>query len=1167
MNPELELLNDLRSAGVLLWAKGEDRLGFSFPQDTGFPQPLKDRVSRSKRELLRILELNRVDSEERARRTTHWKLPDAAHERTLLSVQRGMYLQSRIDALGHTYTIPLFVELTGTDADAAERSVRALLAAEPILRMRVRDDLSYEVLPADAFTVARTGVTAERLDALREDRARTAFPLPDGRLIRPEVVEVQGTGTVVVCLTHHHMLSDASSAELLVHRLLTLHGTPDGGASGDDGPALDYFDLVAQQRIELAGPECAAARDRLARRLAAAGKPRLGRSAARGADNRAATLRRTLDPDTHRALTELAARHRVSRYALLFTGLYHTLSSFTGGQDDFAVALTVANRPPAFQTAIGPFVNTLPLVPEYRGGDSFLDNARRVNDAVIDLNQHHQLNVDMLTDALPGGAADLADTLQVLFTLHNYAPVEAPPTALRHRVLPYEDLAEKFGISVIAKESDDGVDFTVTYAEARYDRELIEALCDTYLTVLRSAAAAPDAAVDRLELVPPETLHRMAEWNATGRDHGPVRTAVEMFELQARRTPDATAVVHAGRRLTYRQLDERANRLAHLLLHRHAVAPGSLICLRLDRGEHMLVTVLGVLKAGCAYVPVDTDAPHERLRFILADTESPLLLTDVRNRPGCTAADPGVPVVTVDQDPDAADLPCHAPGLPLTGSDLAYVIYTSGTTGRPKGVLCEHAGLVNRIQWMNRMFPLGPDDRVLQKTPYVFDVSVWELLWAVWYGAAVVFAEPGAHKDPYALTELIEREGVTVVHFVPSMFAVFLEAADGAPGAPAALSGLRLVFCSGEELKPAQVRDAHRLLPDARLHNLYGPTEASIDVLHHPCTDPDPDTVPIGTPVDNTQVYVLNAARRPLPVHAVGELYLGGVQLARGYLNRPELTAERFVPNPFGEGRLYRTGDLVRQRSDGSIEYLGRDDFQVKIRGYRIELGEIEAALAHCPGVRRAVALVRHTDPRHPYLVGYYVADAPLDETALTRALHETLPPYMVPGALVHLAELPVTVNGKLDRRALPDPGLPQAAEERLAPRTPLEERVRDLWADCLGLRPADLGIRDDVRRLGMDSIVAIRVASRLRKELGVTLAVRDIFSLPTVEQVAALAVAELDAGGGAVVVAEQGVLSGEVPLLPVQEWFFGRGFVRPGHWNQAFLVRVPELDAGRLEE
>ncbi|MER7492760.1 amino acid adenylation domain-containing protein, partial [Streptomyces pharetrae] len=1135
MNPEQELLNDLRSAGVLLWAKGEDRLGFSFPQDTGFPQPLKDRVSRSKRELLRILELNRVDSEERARRTTHWKLPDAAHERTLLSVQRGMYLQSRIDALGHTYTIPLFVELTGTDADAAERSVRALLATEPILRMRVRDDLSYEVLPADAFTVARTSVPSDRLDALREDRARTAFPLPDGRLIRPEVIEVQGTGTVVVGLTHHHMLSDASSAELLVHRLLTLHGTPDGGASGDDGPALDYFDLVAQQRIELAGPECAAARDRLARRLAAAGKPRLGRSAARGADNRAATLRRTLDPDTHRALTDLAARYRVSRYALLFTGLYHTLSSFTGGQDDFAVALTVANRPPAFQTAIGPFVNTLPLIPEYRGGDSFLDNARRVNDAVIDLNQHHQLNVDMLTDALPGGAADLADTLQVLFTLHNYAPVEAPPTALRHRVLPYEDLAEKFGISVIAKESDDGVDFTVTYAETRYDRELIEALCDTYLTVLRSAAAAPDAAVDRLELVPPETLHRMAEWNATERDHGPVRTAVEMFELQARRTPDATAVVHAGRRLTYRQLDERANRLAHLLLHRHEVAPGSLICLRLDRGEHMLVTVLGVLKAGCAYVPVDTDAPHERLRFILADTESPLLLTDVRNRPGCAAADPGVPVVTVDEDPDAADLPRHAPGLPLTGSDLAYVIYTSGTTGRPKGVLCEHAGLVNRIQWMNRMFPLGPDDRVLQKTPYVFDVSVWELLWAVWYGAAVVFAEPGAHKDPYALTELIEREGVTVVHFVPSMFAVFLEAADGAPGAPAALSGLRLVFCSGEELKPAQVRDAHRLLPDARLHNLYGPTEASIDVLHHPCTDPDPDTVPIGTPVDNTQVYVLNAARRPLPVHAVGELYLGGVQLARGYLNRPELTAERFVPNPFGEGRLYRTGDLVRQRGDGSIEYLGRDDFQVKIRGYRIELGEIEAALARCPGVRRAVALVRHTDPRHPYLVGYYVADHPLDETALTRALHETLPPYMVPGALVHLAELPVTVNGKLDRRALPDPGLPQAAEERLAPRTPLEEQVRDLWADCLGLRPADLGVRDDVRRLGMDSIVAIRVASRLRKELGVTLAVRDIFSLPTVEQVAALAVAEPDAGGGAVVVAEQGVLSGEVPLLPVQ--------------------------------
>ncbi|MEY9995640.1 amino acid adenylation domain-containing protein/non-ribosomal peptide synthase protein (TIGR01720 family) [Streptomyces sp. V4I8] len=1190
MNSELELLNDLRAAGVLLWAKGEGRLGFSFPQATGFPQPLKERVSRRKRELLRILELNQADSEERARRTTHWKLPDAAHDRTLLSVQKGMYLQGRIDALGHTYTIPLFVELTGTDAESAERAVHALLAAEPILRMRVREDLSYDVLPADAFTVARGRVTEDRLDALRDERARTAFPLSDGRLIHPEVIEVTGTGAVVVGLTHHHMLSDAYSADLLVHRLITLHdtstddtllgGAPTDGEPTDGEATLDYFDLVAQQRIELAEPECAAARDRLARRLAAAGKPRLGRRAARGADNRAATLHRTLDPDTHRALTDLAARHRLSRYALLFTGLYHTLSSFTGGQDDFAVALTVANRPPAFQSAIGPFVNTLPLMPEYRGGDTFLDNARRVNDAVVDLNQHHQLNIDMLADALPGGAADLADTLPVLFTLHNFTPVRMPATTLGHRVLPYEDLAEKFGISVIAKEGDDRVDFTVTYAEARYAHEQVEALLDAYLTVLRSAAATPDAVIDQLDLMPPpEATRRTAEWNATERDHGPARTAVEMFELQVRRSPDATAVVHAGRRLTYRQLNERANHLAHLLRHRYAVAPGSLVCLRLDRGEHMLIAVLAVMKAGCAYVPVDTDAPHERLRFILADTGSPLLLTDARNRTACTAADPGVPVVAVDEDlheegPEASDegaapvgQPHADPGLPLTGSDLAYVIYTSGTTGRPKGVLCEHGGLVNRVQWMNRMFPLGPDDRVLQKTPYVFDVSVWELLWAVWYGAAVVFAEPGAHRDPYALTGLIERERVSVVHFVPSMFAVFLEAADGTAGAPEALAGLRLVFCSGEELKPAQVRDAHRLLPGAHLHNLYGPTEASIDVLHHPCTDPDPDTVPIGTPIDNTQVYVLNAARRPLPAHAVGELYLGGTGLARGYLNRPELTAERFVPNPFGEGRLYRTGDLVRQRPDGTVEFLGRDDFQVKIRGYRIELGEIEAALTRCAGVRQAVALVRQPDPRHQYLVGYYVADHPLDETVLTRALHETLPPYMVPGTLVHLTALPVTLNGKLDRRALPDPGLPHVSEERLAPRTPLEERVRDLWADCLGLRPEDLGVRDDVTRLGMDSIVAIRVAGRLRKELGVTIAVRDIFSLPTVEQVAQVAaLADAEPVADAVVLAEQGSLAGEVPLLPVQEWFFGREFVRPGHWNQSFLVRTPELDAERLE-
>ncbi|MGH8793949.1 MAG: amino acid adenylation domain-containing protein, partial [Stackebrandtia sp.] len=1164
MNPELELLHDLKTAGVLIWSKGEDRLGFSFPQDSGFPPELKQRMADRKLPLLRILELNGVDSAERARQVAHCKLPDDARDTTIHSIQKGMYLQSQIDELGFTYTIPLFVELTGADADGAERAVRALLRTEPILRMRLDEDLSYEVAPVEAFDVARVRIAASELDALRDERARTAFPLAGGNLVRPEIVELTDSSTVVVGLTHHHMLSDAYSVELIAERLARLHGAPDGVA--DD--SANYLDLATWQRVETAKPEYVAARDRLASALASAEKLNLKRDSARGGDNRAETLEYELEPQTLQALSDLAGQRRLSLYSLLFTGLYQTLSGFAGGQSGFAVGVTVANRPPAFQSAVGPFVNTLPLIPEFLGGDSFLDNARRVNDAVVDLNQHHQLNVDMLADAVPGGASGLADALQVLFTMHNFAPVAAAESSVGSRALPYRDLAEKFGVSVIAKVDGDRLRLTVTYAEARFERDYVRALLDSYLAVLRTAAAAPEEICDRIDLTTPEDLRRIAAHNDTAYDHGEARTAVDMFERQARKTPDAVAVVYRDRKLTYCELNARANQLAHLLARRHDVTAGKLVCLLLDRSEHMLISVLGVMKAGGAYVPVDPESPHGRIRFILSDADSPVLLTEADRAADLADAALPAPVLCVDADDELESQSDDDPGVPLQPGDLAYVIYTSGTTGKPKGVLCEHGGLVNRIQWMNRAFPLRPEDKVLQKTPYVFDVSVWELLWANWFGATIVFAEPDDHKDPQALTSLIAREGVSVMHFVPSMFGVFLEAVEADVGANAAApASLRYIFCSGEELKLAQVRAAHALLPSARLHNLYGPTEASIDVLHHPCVDPAIDAVHIGKPIDNTQVYVLNAAGRQLPAYAIGELYLGGAGLARGYLNRPELTAERFVDNPFGDGRLYRTGDLARRLPDGNVEFLGRNDFQVKIHGYRIELGEIEAAMTRLPGVKQAVAVVTQPDPRspeHKHLTGYYVADAPLDEADLTRRLHSALPSYMVPAVLVHLMALPTTVNGKLDRKALPQPDS-LGHTEHVAPRTPLQTRLRDLWAEALGMRPDDLGVRDDVTRLGMDSIVAIRLTSRLRQQLGLAVGVRDVFSLPTVELFADFAESR-EAAARVETRAEQGRLDGELELLPIQSWFFAQDFSRPEHWNQAFSVRTPELELPRLE-
>ncbi|WP_277670070.1 non-ribosomal peptide synthetase/type I polyketide synthase [Saccharomonospora viridis] len=1154
----LELLHELRAARVLVWSKDNGRIGFSYDKGSGFPDELRNRVGRHRDELLEILYVNGVDSSEAARATTVYKVPALeAERRPLFSIQRGMYVQSQLDDLGCTYTIPLFIELPDAEPGLAEKAVRALLAAEPVLRARVHDDLTYDVCSPNAFTVERRSLPRDAVDTWQAERAHTVLPREDGTLIIPEVLDT-GAG-VVVGLTHHHMLSDAASTEVIAERLAKCYDFVAAGmepeASSDRDRAPNYFDHVAHQRIELRSAEHVQARRELAERLAGAEKLQLGRP---NGGNRAETTTRCLGSDLHRALTDFARTHRISTYAVLLTGLHHVLTEFAGGQSGFAIATTVGNRPAGFETAIGPFITTLPVVPEHHRELPFADNARRVHESVIRLNEHHQLNLDMLTDALPGGAAELAERVQVLFTMHNFA---SPPSdaRTRSRVLPYEDVAEKFGISLIAKEEDDDTTLTVTYAVERYERDLVQALLDSYLTLLRSlVAAAPDRPLGDLDLVDGETLSRIESTNETAMDYGPVDSAVTMFEQQASRTPNRTAVVYRDRRLTYRELDERANRLAHLLLNEYGLDRQSLVCLVLDRSEHLLVAILAVLKAGCAYVPVDPDLPAERVRFLFEDTATPLVLTEQAHL-GFLEAD--VPIIAVDERGLGEDQPATSPDVELNGADLAYAIYTSGTTGRPKGVLCEHRGLVNRILWMNRRFPLGESDRVLQKTPYSFDVSVWELLWATWVGSAVVFAEPEGHKDPEYLTALIQRERITVIHFVPSMLAAFTDALRTSDDMSAeALRSLRYVFCSGEELKLAQVHAVHELLPEAELHNLYGPTEASIDVTHFDCTDGDLNQVLLGRPIDNMRVHVLSRSRKPLPPHAIGELYLGGVGLARGYLNLPEMTEERFVPDPFAPGeRLYRTGDLGLRLPSGDLAFLGRNDFQVKVNGFRIELGEIEAALEQHPQVRRAVVILR--DGR---LVGYYAAGQAL-ESELRSALHARVPNYAVPAALVRLDELPVTANGKLDRAALPAPRLDD--DEVVPPRDDREAELRAVCAEVLGVEPERLSIRADLARSGMDSLVAIRLAGHLRQRLGRPVNVRDVFAHRTIERlhdhlggVEAADVSELP------VRAEQGRLDGPVPMLPVQSWFFGLPLRKPEHWNQAFLVRAPELSVPRLD-
>jgi amino acid adenylation domain-containing protein len=536
-------------------------------------------------------------------------------------------------------------------------------------------------------------------------------------------------------------------------------------------------------------------------------------------------------------------------------------------------------------------------------------------------------------------------------------------------------------------------------------------------------------------------------------------------------------------------------------LRRVGVGPDQVVGVCLERGAELVAAVHAVVAAGGAYLALEPDYPAQRLGVMVADADARVVVT-TSALAGRLPPTPGVELVLLDAE--AAALEAEDPGpleLEIPPDCLAYVLFTSGSTGRPKGVGVSHRAIGNRLWWMQEAFGLTPTDRVLHKTPFSFDVAVWELFWPLLVGAGLVVARPGGHRDPAYLAELMAAEQVTTVHFVPSMLDAFLEEPDLA----GRLGRLRRVVCSGEALPAALAARCLQRLPGVELHNLYGPTEAAVDVSWHACRAGEP-VVPIGRPVANTRLEVLGPGGQRVPVGSPGELCIGGVQLARGYLGRPALTAERFVPDPYAPapgGRLYRTGDLARWRPDGELEYLGRLDFQVKVRGHRIELGEIEAELARQPEVRAAVVLARD-DGTGPRLVAYLVGQAGAELAAIDwhQRLRAHLPEHMLPTALVYLDTLPLTANGKIDRNALPPPTHTRRSRAFVPPRDPLEARLATLFEETLGVDP--VGVHDDFFELGGHSLLALRLAMRVRRDLGRDLPVATTLAAPTVAQLAA---------------------------------------------------------------
>jgi amino acid adenylation domain-containing protein len=1045
----------------------------------------------------------------------------------LTPMQTGMLFHSLAADGDDVYLGHSSLVLDGVaDPDALIRAWQAVIDATPMLRTAVgRDETGQPVqvvyrevqLPVRRHDL--TGLSEQRRQATEErlwtEHITQTVDLATAPLMRLAVLTLSADRVRVFWSAHHILLDGWSRANLWAD--VFAHYASLTGSSSTQPPTRrpfgDYVRWLSEQDHDAADSHW---RQVVAGFETPTPLPYDRPPAATHESQGVRTV--TLHVPTDRA-TRLFRRCRELRItpATLVQGAWAMLLARHSGTDDVVFGLTVSGRPaelPGADEMIGLFINTVPVRAPLGDGRADLASWLREIQAAQAGGRHHQYTslarIKGFSD-VPSGA-NLFDSIVVLEKFPEDADASNGPRVVDNS----DEMRTNYPLTLLVDIGDE-LALSLEYDPLLFDESTAHRLTGHLDTLFD--AVLTDTRLRELSVLSSAERHLvLTGWNDT-RAEVPARGLHELIAEQADRTPDATAVVSGRQSLTYRELTERADTLAGFLAGR-GVGPDVLVGVCAERGIDLPVMLLGVLRAGGAYLPLDPDYPAERLAMMVTDAAPAVILT--QNHLAARLSE--VPVIRVDADWPTIAAATPATPAPTEPATVAYAIYTSGTTGWPKGVLVTHQAIVNRLAWMQAQYQLCGDDRVLQKTPYSFDVSVWEFFLPLLTGATLVMARPGGHREPDYLATMIKEQRVTTVHFVPSMLREFL-----AEPAAAECTGLRRVFCSGEALPASLVRQYFHVL-DAPLHNLYGPTEAAVDVTYWPCR-PDAGRVPIGAPVWNTRVHVLDGALRPVPPGVPGELYLLGTQLARGYHARPGLTAQRFVAAPHGEPgeRMYRTGDLVRWLPDGNLEYLGRTDHQVKIRGFRIELGEVEAAVAAHPDIAAATAIAHEVRPGDLRLVVYLVArrsPAP-DDAELRGFLAARLPEHLMPSTFVSLTEFPTTPSGKLDRRALPDPDFTRGgAAEHVAPRTETESGLARIWAEVLALPVDDIGVSDDFFALGGDSLLCIQVLHRAG-QAGFALSMRDLLTHRTIATLAGVA--------GRVEPEPEPPADREVPLAPAQ--------------------------------
>ncbi|WP_150468139.1 non-ribosomal peptide synthetase [Francisella sp. SYW-9] len=1114
--------------------------------------------------------------------TRNTTIPKLNKDSAILSyAQEKLWFIEQYESGTNAYHIPLLLIFKNSICtNAIKKSIVSIASRHKVLTSQIKQDdkgSSFQRYSDKAIIIDEYSSSTDNLAQQLKSDINRHFDLSNDLPFRASLYHKEGQ--IELLINFHHIVSDGWSIDIFLREFKEHLKYYTSQSSSLDLPELSiqYNDFAIWQKKYLSKDVLAKYLNFWKEKLSNYETLNLQTDFTRPSkiSYQGDLIELNLGIEISNSLKRLAKDENSSLYSVLLSGFFILLHKYTS-QKDIVIGTPVAGRDHSqLHDLIGFFANSIVLREIIDPEQTSKDLIKQVQNNLAKVQKYQNIPLEKLIAELNVQQDQSKHPIfQVMFGLQSFAPIENN----LFKVTTPEYNISKFDIEFFVNDSNEEFLLEVRYATSLFKRETIEAFSQHYRLILKQLLDKNRKLLNYNILSPEEYQKIVYDWNQTVVDYPNNKTFHKLFEEQVEKNPNNIALVFEDQKLTYKELNEKSNQVARYIrkqyknITKQKFQANTLVPLCLERSFEMVIAILGVMKSGGAYVPMDPEYPAERFKHILTDTDAKIVITQNHIANKLIEIVKNAKLISLDLETNQDNyIYSHEDSSNLkpynNSTDLAYVIYTSGTTGLPKGAVITHRLLVNRLVWQRGQYNFNTDDNVLQKTPYIFDVSVWELLLPLISSSQLHIAKPEGHKDPQYLYNLILSNNITKLHFVPSMLSAFLSYVNSIEISHTCMKD---VFTSGEALSVSVAKEFKKLFSEVKLNNLYGPTEVAIDVTSFNDIGLDDTIIPIGKPIDNIKTYILNQNSQPVPVGVLGELYLGAVDLDNGYLNRQDLTDEKFINNPFateadianGYTKLYKTGDLVRWLPDGNIEYVGRNDFQVKIRGLRIELGEIENQLNNIDGIKQVCVLVSEKQ-NIKSLIAYYACDSKLDDQYLITELSRTLPDYMIPNIFIHLKSMPLTVNGKLDRKALPEPSLEISKNDYLAASTELQKQLCTIWQEILNIE--NIGIKDDFFRIGGDSILSIQLSSKLRK-LGFECSVKDIFDNRNILNLESHISKTKQKQN---ILKEEGILEGNIPLLPVQKWFFDMvnldRFKKYNHWNQSFIIKTPILDIKKI--